>query len=79
MFVEKVRILISGETLDFEDKKNDVKSIDLDVEKGIIQIEYETDSEWRYTWIPISKADKIDFNILPDDLATMLSLAMKKE
>lgn len=79
MLVEKLRIVNSGETLIFEDKKEDVKSIDLDIEKGIIQIEYETNTEWRYSWIPLNNLDKIDFNILPDDLATMLSHVIKKD
>ena len=77
--VDKLRVVISGEIIIFEDKMDNVKSIDLDIENGIIKVEYEPTSEWRYSIIPINQTEKIDYNVLPEDIATIIKHSIQEE
>jgi hypothetical protein len=63
VWVTKLKISIHGIEQTFEKGKDQVQSINIDEDKGLIIIEFEKGSKWDYKSIPIRMVEIMYYNI----------------
>jgi hypothetical protein len=60
-WVTKIRISTSEDEQIFETGKDKIKSIKINLEHGVIQIQFDQDAEWNNQIIPIQNLKSIDY------------------
>lgn len=60
-WVTKIRISTSEGEQIFETGKDKIKTIKINLENGVIQIQFEKDAEWNNKIIPIQNLKSIDY------------------
>jgi hypothetical protein len=60
-WLTKIRILTSEGEQIFETGKDKIKTIKMDLQHGLIQIQFDEDAEWNNRIIPIQNLKSIDY------------------
>jgi hypothetical protein len=63
VWVLKLKISIHGDEQTFEKGKNQVRSINIDEDKGLIIIEFEEGYKWDYKSITIQSVEIMDYKV----------------
>jgi len=63
VWVLKLKISIQGIEQTFEKGKDQVRSINIDDNRGLIIIEFDESSKWDYRSIPIINVETMDYKI----------------